>query len=143
MTRGGAPCIPLCGPSASKWRRWRPSRHRRRWFGRSDDRELSALAALELKRQCIGFDISDEYVRVADARVVGAYERCRSVGPRAGRSKRSSGLNRARHTTVDGEELGAVGAKRLRRRTRILIHVSFRVGLRGLTPRRRDSLSSG
>ena len=52
-------------PSASKWRRWRPSRHRRRWFGRSDDRELSALAALELKRRCVGFDISDEYVRVA------------------------------------------------------------------------------
>jgi len=39
----------------------------------------TALAALELKRRCIGFDISDAYVRLANERVAAA--RTRDVAP--------------------------------------------------------------
>ena len=78
----------------------------------------TALAALELKRRCIGFDISDEYVRVANARVAAARTSDVALWDYEPAALNGSGINRARHTGVDGKELGAVRAKRSRRRTK-------------------------
>lgn len=78
----------------------------------------TALAALELKRRCIGFDISDEYVRVASARVAAARTSDVALWDYEPAALNGSGINGASHTGVADNELGAVGAKRSRRRTK-------------------------
>lgn len=78
----------------------------------------TALAALELKRRCIGFDISDEYVRLADARVAAARTGAVALWDHEPAALNGSGLNGASHADVDGNNLVAAGAKRPRRRTK-------------------------
>jgi len=75
----------------------------------------TALAALELRRRCIGFDVSDEYVRVASARVAATRASDVALWDYEPAAPNGSGLNGVSHP---GAELRAVGAKRSRRRTK-------------------------
>jgi methylase of polypeptide subunit release factors len=79
---------------------------------------ITALAALELRRRCIGFDISDEYVRVASARVGAVRTSDVALWDYEPAALNGSGINGASHAGVADNELGAVGAKRSRRRTK-------------------------
>ena len=78
----------------------------------------TALAALELRRRCIGFDISDEYVRVASARVDAARTSDVALWDYEPAARNGSGISGASHVGVADNELGAVGAKHSRRRTK-------------------------
>jgi DNA modification methylase/AraC-like DNA-binding protein len=71
----------------------------------------TALAALELKRRCIGFDISDEYVRLANERIAAARTREVALWDYAGAVLNGSGTEGTGHSRVNGNHIGSVGEK--------------------------------
>jgi DNA modification methylase len=77
----------------------------------------TALAALELKRRCIGFDISDEYVRLANERVAAARMRDVALWDDDRTTPKGSAINGAGHNGADAGPLVPLARKRSGRPT--------------------------